>query len=170
MHPLVRRTWAPVGQTPKLFCRTRHHRKISGIGGISLSPCRRQVRLFLQVHSDRSIRQEQVIDFLRSLFKHLRGRVILVWDRLSAHRGALVKKYWAKHARVDREYFPPYAPELNPLEYAWSNLKGRSTLANACPGEVGELHGLVRKAANRVHRRPNLLRSLIRATKLPIRL
>jgi len=170
MHPLVRRTWAPVGQTPKLFCRTRHHRRISGIGGISLSPRRKQVRLFLQFHSDRSIRQKQVIAFLKSLLKHLRGGVILVWDRLSAHRGASVNKYLAKHVRVEREYFPPYSPELNPLEYAWSNLKGSSTLANACPDEVAELHGLVRLAARRVHRRPNLLRSFIRATKLPIRL
>ena len=127
-------------------------------------------RLFLQFHSDRSIRQEQILGFLKSLLKHLRGCVILVWDRLAAHRGALVKQYLSQYVRVAREYFPPYSPELNPLEYVWSNLKGSSTLANACPDEVGELVGLVRQAASRVHRRPELLRSFIRAAMLTIRL
>ena len=46
----------------------------------------------MKFHPDRSIRQEQVIDFLKDMLKHLRGEVILVWDRLNAHRSAMVKK------------------------------------------------------------------------------
>ena len=124
----------------------------------------------MKFHPDRSIRQEQVIDFLKDMLKHLRGCVILVWDRLNAHRSALVKKYLAKRKRVEAEHFPPYSPELNPMEYGWSNLKGSPTLANACPDDVDELHGLVRKAAKHAIRRPELLYSFIRAAKLPIRL
>jgi len=67
MHPLVRRTWAPRGQTPVLEHRARHHRKISAIGGISLSPHRRRLGWYLNFHSDDSIRQQEIIAFLRHL-------------------------------------------------------------------------------------------------------
>src|ERR1700690_1688278 len=79
MHPLVRRTWALRGQTPLLRHRTRHHRKISCIGGLSISPKRRHLEWFLQFHDDRSIRQDEVLEFLSDLLKHLRGPVILIW-------------------------------------------------------------------------------------------
>ena len=170
MHPLVRRTWALCGRTPLLRHRTRHHRKISCIGGISISPRRRHLEWYLKFHADRSIRQTQVIAFLADLFQHLRGPVILVWDRLNAHRGKMVRQWLARRPRVRVESLPPYAPELNPNEYGWSNLKGGPTLANACPRDLPELRSMVVKAARTSRRRPELLRSFIHATRLPIRL
>lgn len=150
--------------------RTRHHRKISCIGGLSVSPRRRHLEWYLQFHADTSIRQAQVIAFLADLFRHLRGPVILVWDRLNAHRGRLVRQWLAKRPRVRVEFLPPYAPELNPNEYGWSNLKGGPTLANACPQDVRQLQSLVIKATRASQKRPALLRSFVHATRLPIRL
>lgn len=69
LSPVVRRTWAPRGQTPTLRQRTRHHRRVSAIGGLSISPRRRRLGWYLVFHLDRSIRQEQVIDFLRHLLR-----------------------------------------------------------------------------------------------------
>jgi transposase len=170
MHPLVRRTWAPRGRTPLLKHRTRHHRKVSCIGGLSVSPQRRHLEWYLKFHTDSSIRQKEVIAFLADLLCHLRGQVIVIWDRLSAHRGKQVRQWLSRRPRVHVEYLPAYAPELNPNEYGWANLKGGSTLANACPNEIRELRSLVVRAVGVSRKRPELLRSFVRATKLPFRL
>jgi transposase len=170
MHPLVRRSWSPIGDTPVLRHRTRHHRKVSCIGGLSVSPRRRHLEWYLKFHTDSSIRQKEVMAFLADLLRHLRGEVILIWDRLNAHRGKLVRQWLAGRPRVQVEYLPAYAPELNPNEYGWSNLKGGSTLANACPEDIRELRSLVMRAVRVPRRNPNLLRSFVRATRLPFRL
>ena len=169
MHPLVRSTWAPKGQTPVYRYRLRHHRHLSTIGAISISPLRRRLGWYLAFHPDRSIRQDEVLDFLRQLLRHLRGSVVLVWDRLNAHRAHRVGAYAKKRRRLDLEYLPPYAPELNPNEYGWAHLKGNA-LANDCPNDLAELTRHVRRGARRARARPDLLRSFVRATKLPLRL
>jgi transposase len=170
MHPTVRRTWAPVGQTPLLRQRTRCYRKVSAIGGLSISPQRRRLGWYLQFHPNRSIRQEQVIAFLAHLLRHLRGPVIVVWDRLNAHRGAEVRQFVvARSARLTVEYLPAYAPELNPEEYGWAHVKGH-TLANFCPDELEELHDAVLVATGEVRTQQALLRSFVHASGLPIRL
>ena len=117
LHPLVRRTWAPRGRTPILRQRTRHHRRVSAIGGLSLSPRRRHLGWYLQFHVDATIRQEQVLDFLRHLLRHLGGPLIVVWDRLAAHRSRALRQWLRRCRRVHVEYLPGYAPELNPNEY-----------------------------------------------------
>ena len=169
MHPVVRRTWGLCGRTPVVRHRTRHHRKISAIGGISISPHRRHLGWYLHFHSDAAIRQEQVIAFLRHLLVHLRGRVIVVWDRLSSHRGAEVRAYLRQRRRLTIEQLPPYAPELNPNEYGWSYLK-YGVLANYCPRDLDELEREVFVAAIGAQTQQALLRSFVQATELPIRL
>jgi len=169
MLPVVRRTWAPCGQTPVMRHRVRHHRKISTIGGISISPHRRHLGWYLHFHSDESIRQEQVIAFLRHLLAHLRGNVIIVWDRLGAHRGAQMRAYLRQHPRLTIEELPSYAPELNPNEYGWSYLK-YGILANFCPHDLDELEREVFVAAVDAQTQQELLRSFVKASKLPIRL
>jgi hypothetical protein len=86
------------------------------IGGLSISPRRRRLRLFLRWHPDANIGELEVTAFLRALLRHLRGDVIIVWDRLNAHRSRLVRAYVERRQRVTLEFLPPYAPELNPVE------------------------------------------------------
>ena len=169
MHPTVRRTWAPRGRTPLLRHRTRSYQKVSVIGGISISAARRRVGWYLRFHPNLSIRQQQVVQFLRHLLRHLRGHVIVVWDRLRAHRGLQVRRCVQANPRLTLEHLPPYAPELNPEEYGWSYIKGHS-LANYCPDELDELETAVLVATNRVKTHQALLRSFIHASGLPIRL
>ena len=167
MCPTIQQTWAPRGQTPVLSHRVRHHRKVSVVAALSISPRRRRLGWYLQLHTDRAIRQEQVLAFLRELLRHFRGRVIIVWDRLNAHRARRLRAYVHRRGRVLLEYLPPYAPELNPNEYGWAYLKTR-LLANYCPDELDHLHEAVRQAAQNVASQRNLLRSFLHATRLPI--
>ena len=169
MLPTVRRTWAPRGQTPILRHRTRSHKKVSAIGALTISPQRRRLGLYLHWHPDKNITQDEVILFLRDLLAHLRGNVILVWDRLNAHRSAQVKLWRAVYPRLSIEWFPPYAPELNPMEYVWGNLKGHR-LANHGLCELEAIHEFAEHEAGELSTNQSLLRSFVHASNLPIRL
>ena len=73
--------------------------------------------------------------------------MLIVWDRLPAHRSRLVREFielWRGPHR--EEYLPPYAPELNPVEYIWSYWK-QHELPNVCPKDYGELSRRARQDA-----------------------
>jgi len=169
MLPTVRRTWAPKGRTPVLRHRGRRHQKISVIGALSISPRRRRLRLFLQWHPDANVGEEQMIAFLRQLLRHLPGEVIIVWDRLNVHRSRRVRAYADERGRLSLELLPPYAPELNPVEGVWSNLKYHR-LANHGIDDLAELHDRAVDEATTIAARSELLRGFVKGTPLPIRL
>lgn len=110
-----------------------------------------------------------MLDFLRELLRHLRGPIVLVWDRLPVHRAAGVRRFAAKHPRLRIEYLPPYAPELNPVEYAWSWLK-MNPLANRCAQDLDELTTAANGAKQQIAGNQRLLAGFVHATTLPIRL
>jgi transposase len=146
-----------------------NRRRVSAIGGMSISPGRRRLGWYLRFHADISIRQEQVVAFLRHMLRHLRGRLVVVWDRLGAHKGRELRRWLRRVRRLHLEFLPPYAPELNPNEYGWAYLKN-GVLANYCPDDVDELHCAAQAAVQSIRRQQDLLRSFVRGTKLPLRL
>src|SRR2546428_770697 len=100
--------------------------------------------------------------------RHVRGPVLLVWDRGNPHKHHLVRTWLATHPRWAIVWFPPYAPELNPVELLWSYLKyGR--LANFAPDTVDEIRRHVGRERRRLGRRPQFLRSFFRHSALPFR-
>ena len=58
------------------------------------------------------------------------------------------------------ERLPGYAPELNPVEGLWRNLKGQE-LANLCPDDLGDLAAALSAGLARVRRRPTLARAFL---------
>src|SRR5918994_1091969 len=78
------------------------------------------------------------------------GRPLLVvWDRLNAHRAHRTAAFLARHARdFAVAYLPAYAPDLNPEEpcNAWV----KRILENALPGDIADLHRRVRRAFRRL--------------------
>jgi transposase len=168
MMPVLRRTWAPCGTTPTFSVRARSHEKVSGIGALVVSPHRQQITLALALYPRLNIRGPQVLRFLRHLARHVRGPVILVWDRGNPHKHQFVRAWLARHPRWQIVWFPPYAPDLNPVELLWSYLKyGR--LANFAPDTVDEIQRHVCRERRRLGRRPRLLRSFFRHLALPFR-
>ena len=151
LTPTVVRTWAPRGQTPCLRHSQRHDR-ISVISGLSVSPTRLRVGLYYQWHHH-NVRDVEAVAFLRHLLRHLRGPVVLIWDRLGVHRSQLVQKLCRRVPRLRLEFLPAYAPELNPDEGVWRHTKNR--LANDCPTDrfylaldvIGELEALRRSSS-----------------------
>jgi hypothetical protein len=135
LTPSVRRTWAPVGQTPVV-----HHHfandRISVISGISVSPLRHRLGLYGLFFRD-NIGQDEVAAFLRGVLHQLRGHVIALLDNSITHRGGVIRALCQEVPRLHLEYFPPYAPELDPDEGVWKQLK--DALANGRAGDLQEL-------------------------------
>ena len=94
-----------------------------------------------------------MIDFLKALVRHIDRPLLIVWDRLAAHRSRLVREFIElSEGHIVMEYLPPYAPQLNPVKYIWSYWK-QHELPNVCPKDYGELS----RALRRMQRKPRLL-------------
>src|SRR3954465_4886871 len=124
LQPLVRRTWAPRGERPVMYCWDRRDR-LSVIAGLTLSARRRRIGLYFAIHQ-RNVRTAEVEAFIRRVRRQggraLGGGVgrplVVVMDRLSPHKSAA--KRLAGDERFEFEWLPAYAPDLNPVEPAWS--------------------------------------------------
>lgn len=169
MMPHVARTWGRRGQTPVLKHRARHRQKVSVIGALSLSPQRRRVGLYLQTHLNTSIDQHRTRAFVSHLLRHLRGNVVIVWDNINSHRSKLIQQYVAKHRRLHVKFLPPYAPDLNPVEWLWRDGKCRD-LANHGLTVLDELHQRVQRHGEQTRSNQPRLRGFIRSARLPLRL
>ena len=163
-RPSVRRTWGPRGQTPVL----KEHltwNNLSAIGALGLKPGHPRLRLFLSLRR-KAVNSQAVIDFLRSLRRHVRDSVLLIWDGLPVHRSKAVTLYVKRQAQwLTVERLPGYAPELNPQEDLWANLDA-CELANFVPDDLDQLARQVRRGLRRVRRRAALPWSFLRHTRL----
>ena len=148
------------------MCRYRYrHDKISAISGISVSPERKRLGLYCLLYSG-NIGQAEVCEFLRHLLKHLRGRVIVLWDSSPVHKGQPIRALCHGFPRLHLEAFPAYAPELNPDEGVWGHLK--RSLSNGRPDDLEELIDHLTEEVQRVSTSQPILRGCIRLSRLPL--
>lgn len=75
----------------------------------------RRARLLLKFHRG-AMNAEEAAHFLRHRARQVRGRIILLWDRLGSHDATLVRAWLRRHSRIRVERLPTYAPELNAVE------------------------------------------------------
>lgn len=108
------------------------------IAALSLSPIAHQPGLYFEAVSDRHFRAADVARFVRDLLRHLRGRVIVVWDNGAMHKGEPIRRLLTDFPRLSIEHLPPYAPDLNPVEQLWNHLK-YGALANFVPHDLDDL-------------------------------
>jgi hypothetical protein len=61
-----------------------------------------------------------------SPLREVPGRMVMIWDGAPIHRSHPIKEFLANGAspRLHLEPLPAYAPELNPDEGLWQQLKG----------------------------------------------
>ena len=106
---------------------------------------------------DKAVGKEETVTFLTHLLRYLKTPLLVVWDRLPAHRSRLVSEFLdSVQGRIVIEYLPPYAPELNPVEYLWGHWK-QHTLPNVCPKDLWQLNEGARRTLRRLRRRPRLI-------------
>lgn len=116
----------------------------------------RRSRLYFQTRPG-SYNGESLVAFLKDLRRHFAGQpVLLLWDRLPGHRSRLMQDYLRTQRRWVRvEWLPPYAPELNPVENLWGNVKGQE-MANFCPDHLSEAETALQSGMSRVRKSPQL--------------
>ena len=149
-QPSIRRTWAPRGQTPILRPRGNHWTRTSVAAALGFRWDGKKARLLARTKPD-SFNTESLILFLKDLKRFVRGaKVILVWDRLPAHRSKVMKCFLSEQREwLEIEWLPCYAPDLNPTEGVWANVKGRE-LANFCVDQIEEVANAFRSGLRRV--------------------
>jgi len=102
----------------RAFCKksAKRHQNISVVGAIGLSG-------FKHVYPfDGAVDEEKFLSYLDNLLPKLSDEQILIMDNVRFHHCKSVKEKIQK-AGIRLIYLPPYHPELNPIEEAWSCVK-----------------------------------------------
>lgn len=163
LQPVVRRTWAPEGQTPIHYSWDRRER-LSVISAISVSAKRRRLGLYFDIH-DHNIVTDDFERFMETLLRCLQRRIVLVLDRWSVHRSGARRLLRRFPRRVHIEWLPAYAPELNPDEQVWKHTK-YDDLANYLPDDIKALSRAIRRSIRRSRGQQPLLRSFFQHAKI----
>ena len=163
--PSVRATWAPLGQTPIL----RHRfgwQRVSMAGALVYEPRGHDAHLVFQLRPG-AYNTPSLIEFLTQLHAQAPQRsVSLLWDGLPAHRSTRMLEWIARQGdwlRVER--LPAYAPELNPVEQVWGNVKGRE-LANLCAESTADVAHVADTGLTRIGSDASLCLAFLRHTGL----
>jgi transposase len=113
-----------------------------------------------------SIKSPQITQFLKALRATIGRKLLIIWDRLQAHRSRLVNAYIeAQRGRIALEYLPAYAPELNPVEYIWAYLKHHA-MPNFCARDLGDLRQRAGRHLRTMQRRGTLVTAFWKQAEL----
>lgn len=161
--PTRRRTWGPKGQTPIVQYSYKHDR-ISALATLTVSAQRKHMGIYVRFRQENFL-AVHVAEFLRNLLHHLRGNVILLWDRGPIHKGPIIQELRRRYLRLHVEWFPGYAPELNPVEQIWNDFKRHS--ANSLFLDKQDIRLDLHSNTRRVRHSQTKLRSFILSSDLP---
>lgn len=115
----LQRTWAPRGETPVVPTSGRRQ-SINAISAVNLKGA-----FWYDVYDGR-LNATRFIEFLRAFLRTRRRPVFLVVDGHPAHRAAIVAAFTQRSAgRLELHFLPGYAPDLNPDEFVWNDLRQR---------------------------------------------
>jgi transposase len=157
--PGVVKTYAPKGRTPIVDeWQTRDH--LSVMGGVTP-----QGEVYSLVRPT-SLNGLHTIEFLVHLGRLGADRLLVVWDGSPIHRRAEVKAFVAEAGdAIHVEPLPPYAPDLNPVEWLWRQMK-EVELRNLTCLDLDQLHMELHLALGRVRRKPALVGSFFEGAGL----
>jgi transposase len=139
------------------------HDRLSVIGALELSPARGRIHMDWHVQKC-NLHAEQVVRFVCDRAACYR-RILLVLDRSNPHRTAVRQLQSILHRRLQVEWLPAYASDLNPAEQLWNHAQ-YADLANFVPDD---LNHLARRAGLSLYpqsRRESLLRSFFKTARL----
>jgi hypothetical protein len=137
--------------------RVSKRREVSSI--VAITP---DGRLYAR-HFRTSVSSNTVISALRYFRRKIGTPLLVVWDRLNAHRSQVTTAFIAAHPQ---DYAVAYAPELNPEEQC--NACVKRAMESALPGSVADLHRLARREFGRLQQRPELITSFFRHAGLSV--
>ncbi len=105
---------------------------------------------------------EQLADFYTG------HRIVLLWDGLSAHWSTKMRAFLdSQRDWLTAERLPAYAPELNPVEYLWANLKDVE-LANLPTTTLAQVADATEQGIQRVCKHEDLVVGFLAHTGLSL--
>ena len=170
LRPPKGRTWGRRGYTPVVTVTGGHDTRVSLAALIAVRPGL-PPRLIYRTHRARrgdkrkGFTETDYARFLDAAHQQLGGPLVLVWDGLNTHTSRAMGELIAARDWLTVFRLPPYAPELNPVEPIWSNLK--RSLANLVKQDIGQLTALVKTRLRRMQYQPGLLDGFLTAQARP---
>ena len=113
------RTWGAVGQAPKVVVTRRR----GGYNVLSTITATGELQYALE---EKSIDGTRYVEFLKTLLRGRTRPLIVIADNASFHSAPEVREFVLENRKKIRMFFlPTYAPELNPDEQVWNEIKHR---------------------------------------------
>jgi DDE superfamily endonuclease len=173
LRPPKARTWAPRGRTPVVSVSGKGSGRVSVAGLVCLRPGARG-HLFYRVRihrgrkgERRSMSEQDYVGLITAAHQQLQAPVILIWDRLNTHISAVMRAFISSHSGWLTEVrLPAYAPDLNPAEGAWANMK--NGLGNLAVRDVDQLAAIMKSRLKRIQYRPALIDGFLAQTGLTL--
>ncbi|MBG0831753.1 IS630 family transposase [Planomonospora sp. ID67723] len=172
-RPPKGRTWAPAGCTPVLPVAYSGAGRTSIAGLICVKPGRRTRLIYRTLtyhrrkHEPKGFGEKAFQALLSAAHAQLGGPISLVWDSLPEHVSAEMRAWIAAQDDWLLVYrLPPYAPDLNPAEGIWSNL--RTKALDFTVHGIDQLTTLIKSRLKSMQYQPDLLNGFIAETGLTI--
>ncbi|HCU96524.1 MAG TPA: IS630 family transposase [Actinobacteria bacterium] len=171
LRPPRARTWGRRGHTPVVRVSGKGSGRVSVAGLVCLRPGARG-RLFYRVRvhrgrkgERRSMSEADYAGLIAAAHSQLHAPVILIWDNLNTHISAVMRTFIRAHPDWLTEIrLPGYAPDLNPVEGAWANMK--NGLGNLMARDVDQLAAIIKNRLKRIQYRPELIGGFLAQTGL----
>ena len=165
LSPIRGMTWAEVGK-PVVLRETFSRQTQTGLGMITMTSKQRRLHFRFTIFSG-AINTEDMIFFLSMVHAYYGKKVMIIFDRLPAHRAA--QNYFEYH-RPDWfvfEYLPSYSPELNPVELCRQQMKN-VLMANFVPKSIEDIVAKALEAAQEINNDTKLLPAFFHHAKLAL--
>ena len=173
LRPPRARTWARRGATPVVTVSGKGSGRVPVAGLVCLKPGARG-HLFCRVRihhgrkgERRSMSGAGYAGLIAAAHQELQAPVILIWDNLNTHISAAMGRFVSSHPDWLTEVrLPACAPDLNPAEGVWANMK--NGLGNLAARDVDHLAVIVRNRLKRIQYRPALIDGFLAQTGLTL--
>jgi len=124
-------------------------KRLSLAGALAYEPDGSDAHLFFELRPG-AYNDEILIEFLTELNAVEQRPVLLIWDGLPSHRSRRMSDWIASQRHwLSVEPLPGYAPDINPIEHVWGNLKS-TELANLCADTIGEVTDIAEDGLDRI--------------------
>ncbi len=114
--PPLRRMWQPVGEQQAAWVPEQND-DFALYGALDICTGATYTEAF-----DREV-SAHTIAFLKQVQAQTNGRVLLIWDQAPWHTSKQVQRFLEAQSRIETFRLPKRAPEANPMEDLWRELK-----------------------------------------------
>jgi len=173
LRPPKARTWARRGRTPVVTVSGKGSGRVSVAGLVCLKPGSRGHLFYrMRIHRGRkgerrSMSEAGYAGLIAAAHQELHAPVVLIWDNLNTHISATMRKFVSSHPDWLTEVrLPACAPDLNPAEGVWANMK--NGLGNLAARDVDQLAAIIRNRLKRIQYRPELIGGFLAQTGLTL--